>query len=137
MRTGIAMPRLALYTLLLVATAATAPAQFRRFGGGPQEYYDSNLQVATSRPAAQLFENAKRDLESGELERAVRYIQQVLDEHGTAAHIATDTRFEGVRDHAHAFLAALPEKGMATYRNVCFNCHGDNSVCRWDALSNL
>jgi outer membrane protein assembly factor BamB len=118
MKMGIAMLKILGIAALLLPLSSSAFGQFRGFGAAPQEYYDSNLQVATSRPAAQLFENARRDLESGETERAVRYLQQILDEHGSAAHLATTTKFEGVRDHAHSVLASLPAKGLETYRRI-------------------
>ncbi|MEZ6195699.1 MAG: hypothetical protein R3F20_08215 [Planctomycetota bacterium] len=77
---------------------------------------DSNLQVSTSRHATELVENAVRDLESGELERALRFVQQAMDEYSDAAWVAEEGAFESIRAHCLGLLRGLPADSLATYR---------------------
>ena len=97
-------------------TASVAPAQFWR--RGETDYFISQVQVAGSRIAEQQLSKAKKDLENGELERCVRVVQEVIDDHGARALSTESGRFVGIRDFCNNFIRELPAEGFATYRRI-------------------
>ncbi|MCB9831311.1 MAG: PQQ-binding-like beta-propeller repeat protein [Planctomycetes bacterium] len=102
--------------LVLLGAAGTLSAQF--YGPEVTDYFVSKTQVAGSRLAEQEIERARKDVAAGEYERALRGIQEVIDDHGSKALSSEGARFVGIRDFCNRFIAELPPEGREAYRRI-------------------
>ncbi|MCA9320433.1 MAG: PQQ-binding-like beta-propeller repeat protein [Planctomycetes bacterium] len=109
---------ISLYFALAAALVPTAYAQGWRERRGPAEYFTSDIQVSSSRIAEEKLDQARKDLETGEYSRAVRLLQEVIDDHGTRAVRDGAGLHVSLRAHCMRFLRSLPPEGMTIYRKI-------------------